>query len=155
MLTPQPHQYRTRKRLLWPWIVGAVALLVIGGTFAVAMWITADDDGPGGGSADSLGLFNLEPPLRQAFKTCESGTLSDGDKTLVIDTLGEEYGTGSATFDGLMCTLNELKTPQAVIARMGQTRALDGMQSAHWDSFDASWTYHPDDGLDVILTEVS
>lgn len=154
---PTPPQYLRppRKRLRWPWLVAAVALLVIGGTFAAAMWITADDDLRDGGSPDSLALFNAETPLRQAFDTCASGTLSDGDETLVIDTEGDEIGTGADTYDGLLCTLAELETPQAIIARMEQTRALDGMQSAHWESFDASWTYHPDHGMDVILTEVS
>lgn len=40
-------------------------------------------------------------------------------------------------------------------AQMDSTRALDGMQTAEWDTFEAKWTYHPDDGLDVIITEAS
>jgi hypothetical protein len=35
---------------------------------------------------------------------------------------------------------------------MESTRALDGMQSATWSSYEVTWTYHPDDGLDLIIT---
>jgi hypothetical protein len=36
---------------------------------------------------------------------------------------------------------------------MEQTRALDGRQSETWEDFSASWTYHPDNGLDVLIRE--
>jgi hypothetical protein len=45
--------------------------------------------------------------------------------------------------------------PQSVLAQTEQTRALDGMRSAEWGTFGASWTFHPDDGLDLIITESS
>lgn len=38
-----------------------------------------------------------------------------------------------------------------VVARFGTTRALDGQQTADWDGFTASWGYHPDTGLDVVV----
>jgi hypothetical protein len=34
---------------------------------------------------------------------------------------------------------------------MEKTRALDGRQTASWSFIEASWTYHPDNGLDVII----
>ena len=52
----------------------------------------------------------------------------------------------------IACSLGEIGTPDHVIAQMDGTRALDGMREAEWDGFTAKWTYHPDDGLDVILT---
>lgn len=36
---------------------------------------------------------------------------------------------------------------------MSQTRALDGTQHGTWGNISASWTYHPDSGLDAVLTE--
>ena len=39
-------------------------------------------------------------------------------------------------------------------AASGSTRALDGRQSATWAQFEASWTYHPDDGLDVLVRQL-
>lgn len=156
MYQPPAYQHLPRKRLLWPWFASIAALVVIAGAFVFAFWVTSGDEPPGdssGASGEPFELSSPEPPLRAAFDGCHSGDLSDADRTLVIDTQGEDYG--SDTFDGLMCTLGELGTPQSVIARMEQTRALDGMQDARWDDFDASWTYHPDAGLDLIITEVS
>ena len=53
------------------------------------------------------------------------------------------------------CALGELETSESTITKMSQTRALDGMQSVNDENFEYTWTYHPDDGLDVIITTVS
>jgi hypothetical protein len=37
--------------------------------------------------------------------------------------------------------------------QMKKTRALDGTQSASWDAIEATWSYHPDNGFDIILEE--
>ncbi|HEV7647957.1 MAG TPA: hypothetical protein VGP26_07345 [Actinophytocola sp.] len=143
-----------RKRLLWPWLAAVIALVVVAGTFTYGFWITADH-GVRGVAGTPVGITDPHTPLRQAFSACHSGDLADADHTLVIDTAGEDYGTGSDTDDGLMCTLGELRTPQAVIAQLEHTRALDGMQTAAWDVYGARWTYHPDNGVDLIITEKS
>ena len=135
----------SRKRRLWPWFAGAGACLFIAGAFVFAFWVTAGDDEPVVHSTQ----------LHLAHNACGVGDLADGEHTMIIDTQGEEYGSGSASFADALCVLNELGIPQSVLAQMEQTRALDGMQDAEWDSFGASWTYHPDDGLDLIITESS
>jgi len=35
--------------------------------------------------------------------------------------------------------------------RMGETRALDGRQTAESGHFNVSWTFHPDNGLQVLF----
>jgi hypothetical protein len=72
----------------------------------------------------------------------------------VIDDSGEEHL--SATFygeglDRLADLLDELGFSPAVTDRMGNTRALDGTQSAEAPHVVATWTYHPDDGLSIVL----
>ena len=52
---------------------------------------------------------------------------------------------------GLEGMLSELHFPPATIRRIELTRALDGTQTAESDSAKASWTYHPDDGLNIII----
>jgi hypothetical protein len=47
--------------------------------------------------------------------------------------------------------LRELETPAYVTEQIGQTRALDGRQTATWGDFEASWTYHPDNGLNLVI----
>lgn len=54
-------------------------------------------------------------------------------------------------FDALEDLLDELGFSPAVIDRMGNTRALDGTQSAEAPHVVATWTYHPDDGLSIVL----
>lgn len=40
------------------------------------------------------------------------------------------------------------------MSRIGNTRALDGTLTAEGDHVVASWTYHPDDGLSIVLETV-
>jgi hypothetical protein len=34
---------------------------------------------------------------------------------------------------------------------MDSTSALNGRQEDSWQEFTASWTYHPDNGIDLIV----
>jgi hypothetical protein len=89
----------------------------------------------------------------------------DGQVTLVIDTGGSGYDAGYGTaydvdydemiekLSAVYCVLETLGAPDSVIPRIDRTRALDGTQDAEWDEFTASWTYHPDDGRNLIITE--
>lgn len=67
---------------------------------------------------------------------------------------GGEVGSGHATIDDVVCVLTELDAPRSILARMESIRALDGMQTARWSAYEATWTYHPDDGLDLILIQI-
>jgi hypothetical protein len=95
--------------------------------------------------------------LKDAQGACDpekrGSTITDGGETLIID--GRSTNNSSANglpMDGLICMLRELKVPGSVIAQMEGTRALDGRQQAAWDGFSASWSYHPNNGMDVVIT---
>jgi hypothetical protein len=94
------------------------------------------------------------PTLGEAKKKCAVNeaavTVEDEGKTLLFDGSGKE-DWGKADTSVLACILGELKTPQAVIAHMDTTNALAGRQEDSWEGFTASWTYHPDNGMDVII----
>lgn len=52
--------------------------------------------------------------------------------------------------------INEsLGLPESVNNKMEKTRSMDGIQTASGEGFEVSWTYHPDNGLEVTysLTE--
>lgn len=115
---------------------------------------TADTVRAAGGSIE-------EKPtkLEQAVADCdEMGlgsdyvTLGDEGRSLTADHQGDEDAAG-ASLEELVCVLAMSDVPDSVIAQMEQTRALDGMQSAEWDGLTATWTYHPDNGMDLILEE--
>ena len=80
--------------------------------------------------------------------------LGDDGQSLTVDGQGDDDALGVPYADTL-CILAAVDTPDGVISRMGSTRALDGMQTAEWDRISAYWTYHPEDGLDVVLEVVN
>lgn len=95
--------------------------------------------------------------LERATQSCtDSGTgfgleIGDSGRTLTIDTQGEEDSSGTDIVYGL-CVLTKLGVPDSVMSRIEQTTSLDGQQEAAWDGIDATWSYHPDRGLDMVLT---
>jgi hypothetical protein len=147
----QPTPPPSRKRV-WPWLAFAAALLGVAGIF-VLVFATAGSSTSGAGAPRQANLVNTTTALHDAYATCGAGTLADKDHTLLIDMAGEDYDSGDATMGEVQCVLGELGAPQSVLAQMGATRALDGMQTATWTGVTASWTYHPDAGLDLILTQ--
>lgn len=91
------------------------------------------------------------PAALTACKVDKSSYFDLGDKgtSLTIQSKGEEKS--GADFADVTCVLDKLEMPDAVATRMDTTRALDGRQSAHWSDIDASWTYHPDNGMNLLL----
>ena len=53
--------------------------------------------------------------------------------------------------DGFGELMTQMGFPSSTVAKMENTRALDGTQTTEGDGYVASWTYHPDDGLSIIL----
>lgn len=99
------------------------------------------------------------PSLTSTVEACglPEAALMDGGSSLMLDGEGEDDRVGAAgtlSIDELGCALVELETSESTITKMSQTRALDGMQSDEDVNFEYTWTYHPDDGLDVIITTV-
>jgi hypothetical protein len=144
MPAPAPPQKRKRGWLIWA--IPALVIIVAAGVF-VGLRVFAADSFPGATPPPA--------PLAVAWKQCtEPGELADGDKTLVLDMEGKKAGSGTGTIGDLTCVLGHLHAPAYVTAEMEKTRALDGRQTQSWDVFEASWTYHPDDGLDVIIRQM-
>jgi hypothetical protein len=98
--------------------------------------------------------FAADASVRSAAKKCHvKGNLADGGKTISFDTAGEEdYGVGD-DIEHVACVLLVLRAPSYVVTEIDNTRALDGMQRDSWRKFKASWTYHPDDGLNIVIHE--
>lgn len=144
--TPPPHKSR-------PWLVPLVsaiaALLVLVGGAALLFGFKGKDMGTTSAAATTA----IARPLRLAHDACKAGEVSDGDRTLFLDTGGNKMNSGDANLGDLACILGQVSTPHYVVVRMEETRALDGRQTETWGPFEASWTYHPDQGLDVLIRE--
>ncbi|QUW18910.1 hypothetical protein [Agrococcus sp. Marseille-Q4369] len=95
-------------------------------------------------------------PFWQAVDSCDghigSGfeVLDDGESLVIDGAVGRAPG---ASTTAIFCVLDELDMSQADQQRIQSTRALDGTMTAEWDGYEATWTYHPDDGLDMVLTQ--
>jgi hypothetical protein len=49
--------------------------------------------------------------------------------------------------------LRALDTPDSVFSRMESTNSLQGPQETEFDGLVMRWTYHPDNGLDIIIED--
>lgn len=76
--------------------------------------------------------------------------IGDSGKSLLMDGEGEtSYGAPSSD---VWCVLEALDVPESTVAQMEKTSSLMGVVSDSWDGISAEWTYHPDNGFDVVLT---
>lgn len=101
-------------------------------------------------TAHSLGPTSIEA----ALESCDIipgpfFSLGDEGTSLSISTGGED--SAGASLSDVACVLAALDVPDSVITRIDSTRALDGRQEASWDDLDATWGYHPDTGLDLVV----
>jgi hypothetical protein len=100
------------------------------------------------------------PTRSQIAKTLETchvtsndyATPGDSGYTVTLQGAPEYTENGLAMTD-IACVLKGVSVPDSVVSEMDATRALDGTQKESWDKYQASWTYHPDHGLRIVLTE--
>jgi len=126
------------------------------GTLGVAFTVAAALAGCGTASAPAKPkavAVKAVPPIQAAVQKCSPFEVGDAGHSVTLDGQGklETDDTTKASTAQIACILVALKAPDFVIGKMDATRALDGMQSADWAGITASWTYHPDNGLDLIL----
>ncbi|CEA09216.1 hypothetical protein BN1051_02583 [Arthrobacter saudimassiliensis] len=131
---------------------------VRGSVFTAGAWLIV-------GAAAGYGLaqidFGPRPPepsemLTQAVTNCavreeEGIELGDAGQSLTMDSQGTDYWSVGAEWADIDCVLRKLDVPDSVLSRMDNTRALDGRQTAQWGSLTASWGYHPDSGINIVI----
>lgn len=96
-------------------------------------------------------LAGLLPAASEACDNPDGLDVLDGGSTLTFDMEGEDEVSG-ASIDDIVCVLLELAVPSSIVANMEQTTAMDGRQSGTWDDFEMTWSYHPDRGMDGVIT---
>lgn len=86
--------------------------------------------------------------VRQAATVCGVGAFVKDD--------GSTLAASGITPYAAACVLRSLGADTATIAHLASTRAIDGQQTARWGfapSTDARWSYHPDAGVTLIVTQ--
>lgn len=77
--------------------------------------------------------------------------IADGGSTLILP--GSGTNTEGLPYFRQECVLKNLGAPESFLAQLQNSRALDGNLTGSWANVEASWTYHPNAGLDIILTK--
>lgn len=92
----------------------------------------------------------LKDKLSRAYAKCESSdtTLSSDGLSITVDSKNEYDYSGLADIAVIM---GHLELPNSLIDEMSNTNALMGRQTQEYDNIEVSWSYHPDNGLDVIF----
>ena len=114
------------------WLVISAVVLV-----AAGIWFASDR------------FLNPSASFAKAGESCELSILQ---YQLLDDGSAIQMSTEllASTAD-IRCVLAELEAPSSTWAKIGDTRALDGRQEDDWPGFKASWTYHPDSGLNILI----
>ena len=100
-------------------------------------------------------------PTFQAYANCKlfkkdyilaGAQLRDNGATLILNAVKEfRYEVSALVERDLNCATSILKMPAFVDAKIGSTRAIDGMQTAQWGKLSAFWNFHPDNGLNITF----
>ncbi len=79
--------------------------------------------------------------------------VEDGGQTLILNTKPKDDDPLGMTALSLECVYKQLDIPKHITESISVTRALDGRQFGDWDGYSASWGYHPDTGLNLIIVQ--
>ncbi|MBQ8182610.1 MAG: Ig-like domain-containing protein [Clostridia bacterium] len=90
---------------------------------------------------------------------CESDfakIASDGSY-LTIDTNPDNIDdyTNYTAYYTIISVNEALGLPESLMEKMGKTRALDGTQSQEFEDIRVTWSYHPDNGLNVTYEAIN
>ncbi|AYY14965.1 hypothetical protein EF847_22000 [Actinobacteria bacterium YIM 96077] len=132
------------------------AVMVVGIGIGLVIGATAFDSDTEGDlavaeSADDTAAESSRFEAAKDACAAESSYITVLDDGSALEVLGAGEERPGATLDEVFCVLDELAVPESTVSRMTSTRALDGTLDASWDDVAASWSYHPDNGLTIIL----
>jgi hypothetical protein len=72
-------------------------------------------------------------------------TVADGGDSIIVEDAQEVEGVG--------CVLGTLHAPQSLVSNMDSTTAMMGRQHEEHDGLTYDWSYHPDNGFNMTITE--
>lgn len=143
-------------RTRWTVVAGAVAALAL--VFTSVQWSSAaarserlqrQVDHFEADAARRRADQAARPDLRKVADGIEA---DDSDVSFEGDARSLEVVSTGYDLAWLGALLDELGFDEAVVKRMGQTRALDGTLDASAPHVSVTWTYHPDDGLQAVFS---
>ena len=84
--------------------------------------------------------------------------LSDNGKTLSVDIEEDDMTKIDAMlmesrWKNIKSINSALNLPESLNQKLNKTRAIDGRQTETYDNIEVSWSYHPNQGLEIIYTK--
>lgn len=140
---PTDNAPKAKRTLPWrPLALGALAGAAVMGL--VALFAAPP-------TADALARSAAAGKLAAAAESCTSSSLELGSdhRMVAVDSSGEN--DSSATL-AVLCMNDELGAPDLINDSMSATSSNHGRVQQGWGNFSVSWSYHPENGLDVYYS---
>tara|TARA_Y100000389_G_C17167682_1_gene367546 strand:+ start:167 stop:628 length:462 start_codon:yes stop_codon:yes gene_type:complete len=105
--------------------------------------------------ATSTTLKPVDERLFLAIESClgfadrEGIDISEDYQSLYLDGQGQE--SSGIRYSYTLCILEELEIPSPILNRIANTNSTMGEVEASSNDINLSWTYHPDNGLNIFL----
>jgi hypothetical protein len=153
------------------WAVGAIigglgiAVSVLG-VLVVLLLTQADDSASESSVVDSptatptpeatalatarLECATMEVGLAGGTKGARYMLLEDDDRTLIISG-GDQFSTPAVGF----CVLDALDAPASTMSKVEGTTSMMGQLTDQFDDLELTWSYHPDNGLNMVIETIS
>lgn len=157
---PEPAPPVLTKSRTGLWIgLGIAVVVVLGAAIAIPVSIgnaQAAAEEQARVEAEQAAVIAERERLAMFSDALASCNVARGEYIEILD-FGEAINLGAVskfygpTLGDLYCVLGQLDAPSSLEAKIGATRALDGVQSDEWDGFEIEWRYHPDDGATVTI----
>lgn len=98
--------------------------------------------------------YDFEAIYDEYLDSSYAKVASDGSY-LKIDTNPDDYSdySNDDAVNGVIETVYALDLPSSLIEELSSTRALDGRLSKTYGNITVSWSYHPDNGLEILFTQ--
>lgn len=146
-------------------IAGVVATVGVAATLASCGSSSSD----GAASTDVTATPVASTQLQEAYDSCYDDQikwanargdrlgdgqvleLADEGHTIIATTVSED--SPKIYLKALACVMVALDVPTSVTTRMDSTTSLMGAQTGDDGSLHYQWSYHPDNGLQVVITE--
>ena len=149
---PAPTPPTPRRRLrLWPAMATVVIVAALAG---IAAFASTGDDTPTPSSADPAAapVVSRLAEARNAAGQVQYLDMLDGGSAVSING-APSSGVGGADVDTIVTFFVALDAPEVLYSRFDSTSSLMGLQEYEWDGLHVQWTYHPDNGLDILVED--
>ena len=144
------------KRRLGLWVgVGVALAAVVAAGIAIPVSISNAQAAEKAAAEEAAAEAELE--RLASFSSALNGCQSSGSESIEVLDAGEAVSfarvgkLNGPTVAELYCVLSDLGAPATLEAKIGATRALDGVQTDEWSGYEIEWRYHPDDGATVLI----